>query len=192
MNAPNHDDNVANNNANNNDSVGKKTLVSTIAGILVAPVVIALSAAVIYGRRCHRGGKNNNVGRDDNLAKVVPMLSLVDNNIKNLCDGSGNNGGNAYHGFYYCAALLENVLKMQDERVGKTRACAVSRGQARHRLFLVKRQDRGPLCIMHTHHLKVSKSKTTWPNHMDKRYKRYEEMLTWPKDMQGTRVRETK
>jgi hypothetical protein len=54
-------------------------------------------------------------------------------------------------------------------------------------LFLVKRQDRGPLCVMQIHHLKVSKSKTTWQNHMDKRYKRYKKMLVWPKDMRGTR-----
>ncbi len=57
--------------------------------------------------------------------------------------------------------LLENVLKMQEERAGKTRARAVSRGQVGHSLFLVKTQDRGPLRIMHTRHLKVTKSKTT-------------------------------
>ncbi len=79
--------------------------------------------------------------------------------------------------------LLENVLKMQEERAGETRARDVSCGQVRHRLFLVKRQDMGPFRIMQTCHLKVSKSKTTWPDHVDKRYKRYKEMLTWPKDM---------
>jgi hypothetical protein len=88
--------------------------------------------------------------------------------------------------------LLENVQKMQEERAGETRARAVSHRQIRHRLFLVKRQDKGPLRIMQTRHLKVSKSKTTCPNHVDKRYKRYKKMLTWPKDMQGTRVRATK
>ncbi len=88
--------------------------------------------------------------------------------------------------------FLENVLKMQEERAGKTRACAVFLGQMRHRLFLVKRQDRGPFHIMQIHHLKVSKKKTTWPNHVDKRYERYKKMLMWPKDMQGTRVRATK
>ncbi len=68
---------------------------------------------------------------------------------------------------------MENVLKTQEERAGKTRARAVSRGQMRHGVFLVKRQDRGLLRIMQTRHLKVSKSKTTWPNHVDKGYKRY-------------------
>jgi hypothetical protein len=88
--------------------------------------------------------------------------------------------------------LLENMLKMREERAGETRAHAVSGGQMRHRLFLMKRQDRGPLRVMQTHHLKVSKNKTTWPNHVDKRYKRYKKMLMWPKDMQGTRARATK
>jgi hypothetical protein len=55
-----------------------------------------------------------------------------------------------------------------------------------------EKQDRGPLRIMQIRHLKVSKSKTTWPNHVDKRYKRYKKMLTWPKDRLGTRVRATK
>ncbi len=90
---------------------------------------------------------------------------------------------------------MENVLKMQEERAGKTRARTVSHGQIRHRLFLVNRPDRGPLSVMQTRHLKVSKSKSTWPNHVDKRYKRYKrykKILTWPKDVQGTRVRETK
>jgi hypothetical protein len=91
-----------------------------------------------------------------------------------------------------CCLLLENVLKMQEERAGKIRARDVSRGQVRHRLFLVKTRDRGPLRVMQTRHLKVSKSKTTWPNHVDKRYKRYKKMLTRPKDMRGTRVRATK
>jgi hypothetical protein len=81
---------------------------------------------------------------------------------------------------------------MQEERAGETRARSVSRGQMRHRLFLVKRQDRGPLRVMQTRHLKVSKSKTTWLNHVDKRNKKYEKMLMWPKDMQGTKVRATK
>jgi hypothetical protein len=62
----------------------------------------------------------------------------------------------------------------------------------RHRLFLLKKYDRGPLHVMQTLDLKVSKRKTTFPNHVDKRYKRYKKMLTWPKDMQGTRVRATK
>jgi hypothetical protein len=78
---------------------------------------------------------------------------------------------------------LENVLKMQEERAGKTRAWAVSRGQMRCRLFLVKRRDRGPLLVVQTRDLKVFKNKTTWPNHVDKKYKRYKKMLTWPKDM---------
>ncbi len=89
-------------------------------------------------------------------------------------------------------SVLDEVLKLQEERVGKIRACAVSHGQMRHRLFLMKRQERGPLRVMQTHHLKISKSKTTWPNHVDKRYKRYMKMLMWPKNMQGTRVRATK
>jgi hypothetical protein len=88
--------------------------------------------------------------------------------------------------------VLGNVLSMQEKRAGKTRAHAVSHGQMRHRLFLMKRQERGPLRFMQIHHLKISKSNTTWPNHVDKRYKRYEKRLTWPKDMQGTRVRATK
>ncbi len=71
------------------------------------------------------------------------------------------------------------MLKMQEERASKTRARAVSREQMGHRLFVVKKQDRGPLRVMQIHHLKVSKSKTTWPNHVDKRYKRYEKMITW-------------
>ncbi len=69
--------------------------------------------------------------------------------------------------------MLENMLKMQEKRASKTRARAVSRGQMRHRLFLVKRQVRGLLHVMQARHLKVSKSKTMWPNHVDKRYKRY-------------------
>jgi hypothetical protein len=37
----------------------------------------------------------------------------------------------------------------------------------------MKRQDRGLIRVMRTHHMKVSKGKTPWPNHVDKRYKRY-------------------
>ncbi len=94
---------------------------------------------------------------------------------------------------------MENVLKMREERAGTTRARAVSRGQMRHGVFLVKKQDRGLLRVMQTRHLKVSKSKshgqttctkdkkdtrnnTTWTK----------DMLTWLKDMQGARVRATK
>ncbi len=65
-------------------------------------------------------------------------------------------------------SVMENVLKMQEERAGKTRAHAVSRGLMRHGLFLVKRQDKGLLHVNQTRHLNVSKSKTTWPNHVDK------------------------
>ncbi len=36
------------------------------------------------------------------------------------------------------------------------------------------------------------KEKTTWPNLLDKRYKRYKKHTMWSKDMQGTRVRATK
>jgi hypothetical protein len=64
---------------------------------------------------------------------------------------------------------------MQEERADKTRAWAVSCRQMRHRLFLVKRRDRGPLRVMQTHHLKVSKNKTTWPNHMDKKIQKIQE-----------------
>ncbi len=32
------------------------------------------------------------------------MLTLVDNNIENLCDGGGNDDGDAYPGFYYGTA----------------------------------------------------------------------------------------
>jgi hypothetical protein len=41
-------------------------------------------------------------------------------------------------------SVLENVLKMREERAGETRARAVSRGQMRHRLFLVRVQDAPP------------------------------------------------
>jgi hypothetical protein len=69
-------------------------------------------------------------------------------------------------------------MKNTREKGGKTRAHAVSCGQMRHKLFLMKRQDRGLLCVMQRLHLKISKSKTTWPNHVDKRYKRYEKICS--------------
>jgi hypothetical protein len=56
------------------------------------------------------------------------------------------------HPFYlivFCVFchLLENVQKTQEKRAGKTRACAVSHGQIRHRMCLVNRQDRGLSCV---------------------------------------------
>jgi hypothetical protein len=74
--------------------------------------------------------------------------------------------------------VMENVWKAQEKRRGETRARAVSRGEMRHKLFLIKRQDRDLLCVMQRRHLKVSKSKATWPNHVDKRYKRYEKICS--------------
>jgi hypothetical protein len=78
--------------------------VSAIAGNLVALVATAHLAAFVYGRRRHCGGKDNNRGEGNNLAKAAPMLMLINDNIENLCDGVGNNDGNSYHGFYYGAA----------------------------------------------------------------------------------------
>ncbi len=51
--------------------------------------------------------------------------------------------------------MLENVQKAQ-EKSGKTRARAVSHGEVRHKLFLMKRQDRDLLRVMQRRHLKVS------------------------------------
>jgi hypothetical protein len=67
-NAPNPDDDAANDDANDNDAAGKKTLVSAIAGNLVSLVATALSAAFVYGRRRHHGGKDDNRGKGDDLA----------------------------------------------------------------------------------------------------------------------------
>jgi hypothetical protein len=84
----------------------------------------------------------------------------------------------------------ENAKNTRENgRQNKSPCCVLLAGETQ---ALVKRQDRGPLPVMQTCHLKVSKSKTTWPNPMDKRYKRHKKMLTWPKDMQGMRVRATK
>jgi hypothetical protein len=69
-------------------------------------------------------------------------------------------------------------MKNAREKGGKIRARAVSHGQMRHKLFLMKRQDWGLLRVMQRHHLKVSKSKTTWPNHVNKRYKRYKKICS--------------
>jgi hypothetical protein len=44
-----------------------------------------------------------------------------------------------------------------------------------NRLFLIKRQDRGLLCIRQTCHSKIAKSKTTW-------------QTTWTKDTKDTRT----
>ncbi len=74
--------------------------------------------------------------------------------------------------------LLENVWKAREKRRGETRARAVSHGEMRHKLFLIKRQDRDLLRIVQRRHLKVSKSKATWPNHMDKRYNRYKKICS--------------
>jgi hypothetical protein len=52
--------------------------------------------------------------------------------------------------------VLENVQKAREKRRGKTRARAVSRGEVRHELFLMKRQDRDLLGVMQRQHLKVS------------------------------------
>ncbi len=51
---------------------------------------------------------------------------------------------------------MENVQKAREKRRGETRARAVSRGEVRHELFLMKRQDRDLLRVMQRHHLKVS------------------------------------
>ncbi len=80
--------------------------------------------------------------------------------------------------YLHRGSLLENVQKAREKRRGETRARAVSRGEVRHELFLMKRQDRDLLQVMQRHHLKVSKSKATWPNHVDKRYKRYEKICS--------------
>jgi hypothetical protein len=54
----------------------------------------------------------------------------------------------------------------------------------RHELFLMKRQDGDLLRIMQRRHLKVSESKATWPNHVDKKTQKIrEDMFKWPKDM---------
>ncbi len=47
-------------------------------------------------------------------------------------------------------------MKAQQKKGGKTRARALSRGQMRHKLFLMKRQDRGLLHVMQRPHLKIS------------------------------------
>ena len=79
---------------------------------------------------------------------------------------------------------MENVQKAQEKRRGETRARAVSHEKVRHELFLMKRQDRDLLRVMQRHHLKVSKSKATWPNHVDKKIQKIQEdMFKWPKDM---------
>jgi hypothetical protein len=62
---------------------------------------------------------------------------------------------------------------MQEIKGGETRAHAVSHGQMRHELFLMKRQDRGLLRVMQRRHLKVSKSKSMW-------------QTTWTKDTKDT------
>jgi hypothetical protein len=103
-NAPTHYDDAINNNADNDNATGEKTLVSAVAGSLVALVAIALSAAFVYGRRCHRSGKNDNGCGGKDFAKEVPVLMLVNDNVENLCNGGGNNDGNAYHKMYYGAA----------------------------------------------------------------------------------------
>jgi hypothetical protein len=103
-NAPDRADDTSAEDADDNDAAGKKTLVSAIAGNIVALVATALLAAFVYGRRRHCGGKDDNRGKGNDLAKAVPMLALVDNNIENLCNGGGNNDGNVYHGFYFGAA----------------------------------------------------------------------------------------
>ncbi len=90
-------DDATDNAANDNNAARKKTLVSTIASNPVALVVTAQLAAFVYGRRHHCGGKGNNRGKGDNLAKAAPMLMLVDDNIENLCDGGENDDGDAYH-----------------------------------------------------------------------------------------------
>ncbi len=57
---------------------------------------------------------------------------------------------------------MENVQKAREKRRGETRARAVSRGEVRHELFLMKRQDKDLLRVMQRRHLKVSYSKATW------------------------------
>ncbi len=52
--------------------------------------------------------------------------------------------------------VLENVQKAREKKRGKTRARAVSRGEVRHELFLIQRQDRDLLRVMQRRHLKVS------------------------------------
>jgi hypothetical protein len=103
-NAPEHDYDANDDNTANNDATGKKTLVSAVAGGLVALDMIALLAAFVYGRRHHHGGKDDDGGGGEDLVKAVPVLTLVNNNVENLCDGGGNDDGNAYHKLYYGAA----------------------------------------------------------------------------------------
>jgi hypothetical protein len=63
-------------------------------------------------------------GGYDRLRNCARTLGEHDGNNKPLAEGD---------------SVLENVLKMREERVCETRASTVSCGQMRHRLFLVKR-----------------------------------------------------
>ncbi len=63
----------------------------------------------------------------------------------------------------HCGSVLESMLKLWI-RAGKIRARVVYRGQMRHKLYLVNRQDRGLSCVSQTHQHKVSKKQ----DHMDK------------------------
>jgi hypothetical protein len=47
-------------------------------------------------------------------------------------------------------------MKTQQKKGGKTRARALSREQMRHKLFLMKRQDKGLPHVLQRRHLKVS------------------------------------
>jgi hypothetical protein len=38
------------------------------------------------------------------MLKVVPMSMLINEDVKNLCNGGGNVNGDAYYGLYYGAA----------------------------------------------------------------------------------------
>ncbi len=96
-NAPGHDNDANNNYGDNDNAAGKKDSVSAVAGGLVALVAIALLAVFFYGRCCYCSSKHNHGGRGKDLAKAVPVLTLVNDDVKNLCNGGRNDDGNAYH-----------------------------------------------------------------------------------------------
>jgi hypothetical protein len=81
-----------------------KTLVNAAARGLVALAAIVLLIAFVYRRRCDCGGRDNNGGRGNKLMKVVLMSMLIDEDVKNLCNGGGNIDGDMYYRLYYGAA----------------------------------------------------------------------------------------
>ncbi len=97
------------------------------------------------------------------------------------------------------ATVVRNVLcvgehtKKRENRAGKTRVPAVSHGQIRHRMCLMKRHDRSLSCVSWTHQHEVSKIQdhvdrpsglkicnTTWTKRYATWTKRYaQDMQDW-------------